>query len=163
MGLPMSGLRKHRPAALLVAAATVLAVAACGGGSGSSSGSAIKQGGVFRMGTSSTIDSLNPFIAFQSDAYTTFEYIYPTLVQYTPSLKIVENFARSWKTSPDGRTWTFTTQPNAKWSDGKPLTAADAAWTFSTIQKFADGATANSAGYVAHMKKIGRASCRERV
>jgi peptide/nickel transport system substrate-binding protein len=104
------------------------------------------------MGTSSTIDSLNPFIAFQSDAYTTFEYIYPTLVQYTPSLKIVENFARSWTTSPDGRTWTFTTQPNAKWSDGKPLTAADAAWTFSTILKFANGATANSAGYVAHMK-----------
>ena len=153
MGLPMSGLRKHRPAALLAAAAAVLAVAACGGGSGSSSGgSAIKQGGVFRMGTSSTIDSLNPFIAIQSDAYTTFEYIYPTLVQYTPSLKIVENFARSWKTSPDGRTWTFTTQPNAKWSDGKPLTAADAAWTFSTILKFANGATANSAGYVAHMK-----------
>jgi len=152
MGLPMSGLRKHRLAALLAAAAAVLAVAACGGGSASSGGSTIKQGGVFRMGTSSTIDSLNPFIAFQSDAYTTFEYIYPTLVQYTPSLKIVENFARSWTTSPDGRTWTFTTQPNAKWSDGKPLTAADAAWTFSTIMKFADGATANSAGYVAHMK-----------
>jgi peptide/nickel transport system substrate-binding protein len=133
-------------------AGRLLVLAACGGSSGSSGGSTIKQGGVFRMGTSSTIDSLNPFIAFQSDAYTTFEYIYPTLVQYTPSLKIVENFARSWKTSPDGRTWTFTTQPNAKWSDGKPLTAADAAWTFSTILKFADGATANSAGYVAHMK-----------
>ena len=107
---------------------------------------------MFRLGTSSTIDSLNPFIAIQSDAYTTFEYIYPTLVQYTPALKIVENFARSWTTSPDGRIWTFTTQPNAKWSDGKPLTAADAAWTFSTILKFASGATANSAGYVAHMK-----------
>ena len=149
----MSGLGKHRPAALLAAAAAALVLAACGGGSGSSSssGAAVQEGGVFRMGTSSTIDSLNPFIAIQSDAYTTFEYIYPTLVQYTPALKVVENFARSWKTSPDGRTWTFSTVPNAKWSDGKPLTAADAAWTFSTILKFASGATANSAGYVAHM------------
>jgi peptide/nickel transport system substrate-binding protein len=140
--------------ALVAATATVLVVAACGGGSGSGSqgSSAVKEGGVFRLGTSSSIDSLNPFIAFQSDAYTTFEYIYPTLVQYTPALKVVANFARSWKTSPDGRTWTFSLVPNAKWSDGKPLTAADAAWTFSTIQKFADGATANSAGYVAHMK-----------
>src|SRR5689334_13267876 len=140
--------------ALLAATATVTVVAACGGGSGGGSqgGSTVKEGGVFRMGTSSTIDSLNPFIAFQSDAYTTFEYIYPTLVQYTPALKIVPNFARSWTTSPDGRTWTFSLAPNAKWSDGKPLTAADAAWTFTTIQKFADGATANSAGYVAHMK-----------
>lgn len=149
----MVGLRRHRPAALLVAAATALTLAACGGSSGGSGGgSAIKEGGVFRMGTASTIDSLNPFIAFQSDAYTTFEYVYPTLVQYTPALKIVANFARSWKTSPDGRIWTFTTAPDAKWSDGKPLTAADAAWTFSTIIKFADGATANSAGAVAHMK-----------
>ncbi len=150
----MSRLRTRWPAALLAVAATTLALAACGGSSGSSggSGSAITEGGVFRLGTSSTIDSLNPFIAFQSDAYTTFEYIYPTLVQYTPALKIVPNFAKSWKTSPDGRTWTFTTVPNAKWSDGKPLTAADAAWTFSTIVKFASGATANSAGYVAHLK-----------
>ena len=168
------GLRRHRPAALLAAAAAALVLAACGGGSaggGGSSSSTVKEGGVFRMGTSSTIDSLNPFIAIQSDAYTAFEYIYPELVQYTPSLKIVPDFARSWKVSPDGRTWTFSTQPGARWSDGKPLTAADAAWTFTTILKFADGATANSAGYVAHMKsatapnatKIGRASCRERV
>jgi peptide/nickel transport system substrate-binding protein len=140
--------------ALLAATATVTVVAACGGGSGGGSqgSSTVKEGGVFRLGTSSSIDSLNPFIAFQSDAYTTFEYIYPTLVQYTPALKVVPNFARSWTTSPDGRTWTFSTVPNATWSDGKPLTAADAAWTFTTIQKFADGATANSAGYVAHMK-----------
>ena len=133
----MSGLRKHRPAALLAAAAAVLAVAACSsGGSGSSGGSTVKQGGVFRMGTSSTIDSLNPFIAFQSDAYSTFEYIYPFLDQYNTKLQFVGDFARSWQESPDGKTWTFRTQPNAKWSDGKPLTAADAAWTFSTIMKF---------------------------
>ena len=72
MGLPMSGLGKHRPAALLAAAAAALLLAACGGGSGSSSGSsAVREGGVVRLGTASTIDSLNPFIAFQSDAYTT--------------------------------------------------------------------------------------------
>ena len=35
--------------------------------------------------------------------------------------------ATSWKASKDGKTWTFKTVPNAKWSDGKPLTAADAA------------------------------------
>ena len=61
------------------------------------------------------------------------------------------------QTPPDGKIWTFHTQPNAKWSDGKPLTAADAAWTYSTILKFQNGATANSAGYVAHMKSAHRA------
>jgi peptide/nickel transport system substrate-binding protein len=132
-------------------AAVVMAVAGCGSGSGSSGGGAVKEGGVFRLGTNSPIDSLNPFIAFQGDAYTTFEYVYPELVQYNPKVQFVPDFATSWKVSSDGRTWTFHTQPNAKWSDGKPLTAADAAWTFSTILKFKNGATANSAGYVAHM------------
>ena len=74
------------------------------------------------------------------------------LVQYNPQLQFVPDFARSWTESSGGKVWTFHTQPGAKWSDGKPLTAADAAWTYSTILKYQDGPTANSAGYVAHMK-----------
>lgn len=128
---------------LIAAAAVVmLAVAACGS---NGSGSSVKDGGVFRLGSNSSIDSLNPFVAFQGDAYVTFEYIYPMLVQYNPKLQFVADFARSWTESPDGKVWTFHTQPGAKWSDGKPLTAADAAWTYSTILKYQDGPTANSA------------------
>lgn len=134
----------------LAAVAVVAVLAATGCGSGSTAG-AVKEGGVFRLGSSSSIDSLNPFIAFQADAYVTFEYVYPMLVQYNAKLQFVPDFARSWQESPDGKTWTFHTQPNAKWSDGKPLTAADAAWTLNTIIKFQAGPTANSAGYVAHM------------
>src|SRR5215471_774054 len=143
--------RTPRHPLLLAAAAAVVAlvVAACGN---SSSGGQIKEGGVFRLGTPAPIDSLNPFVAFQSDAYVTFEQIYPELVQYNVKQQFVPDFARSWQESPDGKTWTFHTQPNAKWSDGKPLTAADVAWTYSTILKFQNGPTANSAGYVAHMK-----------
>jgi peptide/nickel transport system substrate-binding protein len=143
--------RGRRPAARLiaVAVAVTLAAAACGG---NGSGSSVKDGGVFRLGSPSSIDSLNPFVAFQADAYSTFEYIYPELVQYNAALQFVPDFARSWSESANGLTWTFHTQPGAKWSDGKPLTAADAAWTYSIILKYQDGATANSAGYVAHLK-----------
>jgi peptide/nickel transport system substrate-binding protein len=91
-------------------------------------------------------------VAFNADAYTTFEYIYPELVQFNTKQQFVPDFARSWQSNSDGTIWTFHTQPNAKWSDGKPLTAADVAWTYSTILKYQNGATANSAGYVAHMK-----------
>ncbi len=131
-----------------MAAAVALAAAGCG----NTSAGAVKDGGIFRLGSASSIDSLNPFIAFQADAYTAFEYIYPFLDQYNPQLKIVSDFATSWTTSANGLVWTFHTQPQAKWSDGKPLTAADAAWTINTILKFQAGATANSAGYVAHLK-----------
>jgi peptide/nickel transport system substrate-binding protein len=147
--------RRPRRARLVLLAAAVTAIslvaAACGG---SNSGGSVKEGGVFRLGTSSSIDSLNPFVAFQADAYSTFEYIYPELVQYNAKLQFVPDFARSWAESAGGKVWTFHTQPNAKWSDGKPLTAADAAWTYQTILKYQDGATANSAGYVAHLKSV---------
>ena len=136
------------PRLLLAAVAVSMVATACGSGSG---GGSVKEGGLFRLGSASSIDSLNPFVAFQQDAYSTFEQIYPMLVQYDPKLQFVPDFARSWQESADGRTWTFHTQPSAKWSDGKPLTAADAAWTFSTILKFQNGPTANSAGTTAHM------------
>src|SRR5205085_11298311 len=127
-----------------IAAAAIVA----GGVSGGIAGGGVKQGVVFRLGSASSIVSLNPFIAFQQDAYASFEIIYPFLVQYNPRLQFVGDFARTWTTSADGKTWTFHTQPNAKWPDGKPLTAADAAWTFSTILKSQAGATANSAALV---------------
>ena len=122
------------------AAATLLATACTSSANGGAP--AIKQGGVFRLGSPSTIDSLNPFVGIEFDAYATWEHIYPMLVQYDPKGQIVPDFATSWHESPDGLTWTFHTQPNAKWSDGKPLTAADAAWTYNTIVKFKNGPTA---------------------
>ena len=136
--------------------AIALVGVACGGSNGGSSNespaSTVKEGGTLRVGTSSTIDSLNPFVAFQANAILVFTYQYPWLTQYDAHNNIVGSFAKSWSTSSDGLTWTFHTRPDAEWSDGKPLTANDAAWTISTILKFAKGPTANLAGDVAHLK-----------
>ncbi len=94
----------------IVAVAAVTALTAAGCGNGSSAGS-VKQGGIFRLGSDSPIDSLNPFVAFQTDAYTTFEYIYPSLVQYNPKMQLVPDFATSWQMSDGGKVWTFHTVP----------------------------------------------------
>jgi len=140
-------------------AAVALVTAACSGGSpqntSSPSGGQVKKGGTLRLGTASGIDSLNPFVTFQQDSYSSFEYIYPFLVQYdTKSLQFAPDFASSWETSSDGLTWTFHTRPNAKWSDGQPLTAEDAAWTFETIIKYQKGPTANFGQDFAHVSSI---------
>jgi peptide/nickel transport system substrate-binding protein len=130
------------------AALTFLAIllAGCGSTSGG------KEGGTFRMGTSSRIDSLNPYVAFNQDAYNTFMYIYPFLVQYDKTnQKFAPDFAKSWSSSADGKTWTFKTVEGAKWSDGQPLTAEDAAWTINTDIKYKDGGAANAAGLIAHI------------
>jgi peptide/nickel transport system substrate-binding protein len=119
----------------------------------SAGGSSAKSGGTFRLGTSSGIDSLNPYVAFNQDAYSTFQYIYPILVQYDQNLHFAPFFATSWKASNGGKTWTFKTRANAKWTDGKPLTAADAAWTINTDIKYQGGGAANEAGLIAHITK----------
>src|SRR5436305_14885550 len=94
---------------LTAAALATAAIGLCAHAVSASSATA-KSGGTFRLGTSSRIDSLNPYVAFNQDAYSTFMYIYPFLVQYDRSnLEFAPDFARSWKTSKDGKTWTFTT------------------------------------------------------
>lgn len=138
-------MRKGLLAALPLALAVLIFVTAA-------SGSGASSGGVFRLGTASGIDSLNPYVAFNQDAYSAFEYIYPVLVQYDSHLHFAPFFARSWSHSKDGKTWTFKTQPNAKWSDGKPLTAADAAWTIDTDIKYQSGGAADEAGLISHIK-----------
>jgi peptide/nickel transport system substrate-binding protein len=115
----------------------------------------VKQGGILRIGTLEGIDSLNPFVGFNQDSYSTWFYVYPSLVQYDlHTYKFIPNFASSWQTSPDGLTWTFHLAPNAKWSDGKPLTAADVAWTVNTIIKYQNGPAGMWAGSVAHLAGV---------
>ena len=138
--------KKWLAALPLLIAALIFATTATGSGKKSTGG------GTFRLGTASGIDSLNPYVAFNQDAYSAFEYIYPVLVQYDGHLHYAPFFARSWHAKNHGKTWIFKTQAHAKWSDGKPLTAADAAWTIDTDLKYSNGATANVAGLVSHIK-----------
>ena len=129
----------RRRIGLVMAVAAVIAFTGCSSNAGGSG-----QGGVLRIGTSSGISSLNPFVGFNQDDYATWMYIYPTLVQYdttTPTYDFAPNFAQSWERSKDGLKLTFHTAPNATWSDGQPLTAEDVVWTFDMIQKYAHGPT----------------------
>ncbi len=112
-----------------------------------------KDGGIVRMGTTSQFDSINPFVAFNALPYMVFTNMFPVLVQYDTHYKLIGDWAKSWKTSKDGLTWTFTVKPG-KWSDGKPLTASDAAWTGNTIIKYAKGPTAQLAPFLSHATKL---------
>ena len=136
--------------------ATVLAIAAgCGGGGDSADGVSTEgasSSGVLRIGTANYIDSLNPWNYIESQAYTAMMMIYPQLVQYNADFEFEGDWAESWTTSDDGLDWTFKLRPDTKWSDGEPMTAADAAWTINTTVKYADDATAVAAGALAHVK-----------
>jgi peptide/nickel transport system substrate-binding protein len=135
--------------------ATALAVAAgCGGGGGSADGTPTEgasSSDVLRIGTTNYIDSLNPFNYIESQAYTAMMMIYPQLVQYNAAFEFEGDWAESWTTSDDGKDWTFKLRPDTKWSDGEPMTAADAAWTINTTVKYKDDATAVAAAALANI------------
>ena len=76
-------------------------------------------------------------------------------MQLAPNLTTYEgSYAKSWSHSADFKTYTYTLHPGGKWSDGKPLTSADVAWTANTIVKYQSDATANVANAVAHVTKV---------
>jgi peptide/nickel transport system substrate-binding protein len=127
---------------------------ATGASAGPSRDNTHASGGTLRVGVVFTIDSLNPFVAVESTSLAVFKYIYPTLVQYNTKLQFVPSFARSWKTSANGLTWTFKLVPGARWSDGQPMTAQDVAWTGSTTLKYATGGAAQMATYLPGVKSV---------
>ena len=71
----------------------------------------LDQGGILRVGTINYIDSLNPFVAIESQSYNAFVMVYPQLVQYGPGPKLEGDWATSWSHSADGLTWTFKLKP----------------------------------------------------
>jgi len=145
--------------------ALVVAAASCGGGDdddGAATGTGttetdeggnIVEGGILRIGTTGEIDSLNPFVAFNSESYQAFVIMYPLLVQYSPEFEWEGDWAESWETSEDGLTWTFNLRPG-EWSDGTPLTAEDAVWTGETVLKYAKGPTSLLAPFLANVQTL---------
>lgn len=107
---------------------------------------------VLRIGVSQPIDSLNPFVSSSDYSSIAFQYGYPFLTVYDAKLNIVPHFATDWQASSDGSVWTFHTRKDAKWSDGEPLTAKDAAFTYTMILKYKDSTTGKLAGWLSHLK-----------
>ena len=123
--------------------------------SGTAAASQAGGSGILRIGTTSYIDSFNPWNYIEGQGLNAMIMTYPLLVQVDYSDKegyfITGDLAKSWKASTDGKTWTFKLRPNGKWSDGKPMTADDAAWTINATVKYVDGATAVQGSSVNHV------------
>ncbi|MCS6801827.1 MAG: ABC transporter substrate-binding protein [Dehalococcoidia bacterium] len=61
--------------------------------------------------------------------------IYDTLT-WKDEAGIIPWLATRWTIGPDATTYTFTLAPNVEWHDGRPLTAADVAFTFDFYSRF---------------------------
>jgi len=116
-----------------VAAATVAACApsapAAEGGGASSAGS-----DVLTVATTTDVVNLNPMLGnSRTDSWVT-DLMYPRLLTINADGGKEPYLATKWGYSADGRTGFFDLRDDFKWSDGKPLTASDVAYTINTIK-----------------------------
>jgi peptide/nickel transport system substrate-binding protein len=88
---------------------------------------------IVRIGTTTAPDSMNPFATWSA--------FWPTAICYDFLVSVDaqlhedrRGFAKSWSVADDNLTWTFKIWPDMKWSDGKPATARDAAFTYNYLR-----------------------------
>jgi oligopeptide transport system substrate-binding protein len=74
---------------------------------------------------------LDPHVINASPDYQVVPALFEGLLNFDPAtLAPTPGVAERWTVSTDGRTYTFTLRPNAKWSNGDPLTSADFLYSF---------------------------------
>lgn len=98
---------------------------------------------MLKVAITSSIDTLNPFLAILASSTGILKFQYESLVQYGKNNETTPGLSDKWETSADGKTWTFHIPADRKWSDGQPLTAEDVAWTFQQVQTKKELQTAN--------------------
>jgi microcin C transport system substrate-binding protein len=93
-----------------------------------------KEGSI-RMGVVGTFDSLNPFIVKGSSGAGVSGLLYETLMEqsYDEAFSVYGLIAETIDIFPNGDGVSFILRPQAKWHDGKPITAEDVKWSFETL------------------------------
>jgi peptide/nickel transport system substrate-binding protein len=156
-GRPSARVRfSRRPARALLATAAGLAVASAGiaaGAAAPAAASSNSSGSTLRIQAQTSFSTFNPFTAYFSGDLEVINNIYPQLTAINETGQAVPYLATKWSISADKLTWTFTIKSGLTWSDGKPVTAADAAWTLNLIMHNSAAATANGA-LVADFKTV---------
>jgi oligopeptide transport system substrate-binding protein len=87
---------------------------------------------ILRIGAVSNgkVYSLDPALANETQSDLIASMLFSNLTVQAGN-DVTGGIAESWDQSPDGLTWTFHLRPNLRFSDGSPLTAADAAYSLN--------------------------------
>lgn len=123
-------------------ATLLLALVACG----CSKGGFSKRGGSeqFRYPISN-FTTLDPAKVQDVDSIDLLDHVYEGLVSYDESNKVVPQLAESWKVSSDRKTYTFSLRQNAKFHNGRLVTAEDVKWSLErSLSPKANSSTASN-------------------
>lgn len=94
------------------------------------------QGGTLKQAVTGTFDSVNPFIVKGNAATGPRTFVFESLMgrNWAESFTLYGLLAESIDTSEDRQTFTFKIRPEAKFSNGSPVTAADVQWSMETLR-----------------------------
>jgi peptide/nickel transport system substrate-binding protein len=94
------------------------------------------QGGQLRQAVTGSFDSVNPFIVKGTPAVNVRTYVFESLLgrNWDEPFSLYGLLAESIDVSDDRQTFTFKLRPEAKFSDGTPVTSADVAFSVETLR-----------------------------
>jgi peptide/nickel transport system substrate-binding protein len=94
------------------------------------------QGGILRQAITGSYDSVNPFIVKGQKAVNVNTYVFESLMtrNYGEAFGVYGLLAQSIDVSNDRNRMTFVLRPEARFSDGTPVTAADVAFSLATLR-----------------------------
>jgi len=124
--------RKGTTACLLSGALAALLVVLLSACSPSESNVVIgNRTGVLYYGVGSEVQTLDPHVLSDTGAWVISSALFEGLVRLNPdTLEPEPGVAKSWELSADGLTLIFKLNPEAKWSNGDAVTAADFVWSW---------------------------------
>lgn len=139
--------KRSKRAALILAAGLLTTACSGGGHPASSAGAGVaddmakthKKGGSVTIANESgqtwtcQFNPFNPAVGALANGF-----VYEPLVYVNPLENAAETpmLAKSYTWSADKKSITFTVRSGVKWSDGRPFTAADVAFTFNLMKKY---------------------------
>jgi len=88
----------------------------------------------FVRGNGAEPESLDPHLAQAEPALNILRDLYEGLTALDADGRVIPGVASSWAVGADGLEWTFVLRPEARWSDGRPVTAADFAWSLDRLR-----------------------------
>lgn len=95
------------------------------------------KGGTLNQSSLGTFDSLNPFIVKGNPAAGVGALVFQTLMEqaYDEPFSMYGLLAETVERADDNGSITFNLRKEAKWHDGKPVTAEDVVWSFNALMK----------------------------
>lgn len=115
-----------------------------------------KRGGTLNTIATADPPNFDPFSNTTSAVLQVVAACYNGLIRYNPEKpdEIIGDLAERWEAAPDGLGYTFHLIKNAKFTDGKPLTAADVKATFDYVRNPPAGVTSARKSLLAAISDI---------